>query len=121
MDWQPISEANLWQQIIEAENRMTIPQAKLWEVIKIDPVKWQETTYGKLGGGFWAVAVIGNLVVYYNDIEDGFNISHYQQYGVIADYWCNQDNLEWSVQNILDMILQGGIHFPRASPPQPIE
>lgn len=121
MDWQPISEADLWQLIIESESRMSIAQAKLWEVIKIDPKKWQEKTYGELGGGFWAVALIGNLVIYYNDIEDGFNISPYFDYGLIANYQCNQDELEWSVQYILDMILQGGIHYPRCSPPQPIE
>lgn len=117
MDWRPLSEADIWQLIIEAENRMTIPQSKLWEVMKTDPVKWQEKTYGKMGGGFWVVALIGNLVVYYNDIENGFNISQYQQFGVISDYWCNQDDLEWSVQNILDTILNGGNYFPHASPP----
>lgn len=56
-----------------------------------------------------------------NDIEDGFNISYYENYGEIADYHCNQDNLEWSVQYVLDMILQGGIHFPHALAPKPIE
>lgn len=120
MNWRPLSEADIWQLIIESENRMTIPQSKLWEVMKTDPVKWQEKTYGKMGDGFWVVALIGNLVVYYNDIENGFNISQYQQFGVISDYWCNQDELEWSVQNILDAILNGGNYFPHASPPKPI-
>lgn len=89
MNWQPISEADLWQLIIEAKSRMSISQAKLWEVIKINPFKWKEKTYGELGGGFWAVALIGQLVVYYNDIEDGFNISSFYHYGVVADYQCN--------------------------------
>lgn len=39
MNWKPISEADLWQLIIEAKSRMSISQAKLWEVIKINPFK----------------------------------------------------------------------------------
>lgn len=88
MNWKPFSEANLWQLIIEAKSRMSISQAKLWEVIKINPVNG-EKTYGESRGGFWAVALIRQLVVCYNDIEDGFNISSFYHYGVVADYQCN--------------------------------
>lgn len=54
---------------------MSVPQQRLWEAIKVTPVKWHEPTYGIDGGGFWVVAIYGSTVVWYNDIEEGFNAS----------------------------------------------
>jgi hypothetical protein len=74
-----------------------------------------------LGGGFWAVALVGQTVVWFNDIEDGFNRSHYTTHGTIGAYWCNQDQLEWTVQHILNAIESGSDTGPFAGPPQPLE
>ena len=38
---------------------------------------WASHPYGDLGGGFWVVALLGETVVWFNDIEDGFNRSHF--------------------------------------------
>lgn len=45
--------------------------------------------------GFWAIAVIENRVLWYNDIEEGFNVSNFTEPGTIpsTEYWCNQDEL----------------------------
>lgn len=107
MSWEPISEADLWDRINSACDRMTPKQSKIWEVIQIHPQKWKEKTYGELGGGFWVVAIIGKSVVWFNDIEDGFNQSSYNEFGKIAEYWCNQDELEWAVQNIICLLNDG--------------
>lgn len=69
-----------------------------WNLIKIAPRKWQEKEYGNEGGGFWAVAILGNVVVFYNDIEEGFNLSSYNTYGHISEYWCEQSELDWTVK-----------------------
>jgi hypothetical protein len=61
-----------------------------WERIRIEPEKWQCSPWGDEGGGFWAVALLRGEVVWYNDIEDGFNTSPFTTRGVIAKYWCNQ-------------------------------
>jgi len=119
MDWQPISEASLWNLINAAEIRMNISQARLWEVIRIEPAKWSEASYGKEGNGFWVVAVIGDTVVWYNDIEHGFNRSKYSSFGSIGEYWCNQDELELTLQFILDAIETGQDSAPRVGPPMP--
>jgi len=121
MDWEPISEAALWDKIIDAEGRMNPQLFRLWEAIRITPEKWNETSYGALGGGFWVVAIIGNRAIWFNDIEDGFNCSSYIVLGKLAEYWCNQDELEHAVQNILTLI-EIGIDFSvRCSPPIPGE
>jgi len=120
MSWTPLPEVDLWDMINAASERMTLEQSRLWEIIKIDPQKWSERTYGELGGGFWAVAVIGNSVIWFNDIEDGFNRSTYTEYGEIAEYLCNQDKLEVAVQNLVNHIKDRYFSGGRTSPPKPM-
>lgn len=45
------------------------------------------------GGGFWVIAIIEKFILWYNDIEEGFNTSSFTQEGTIGQYWCNQDTL----------------------------
>jgi hypothetical protein len=78
---------------------------RLWAAIKVPPAKWAEQTYGEVGGGFWVVAIIGNRVIWFNDIEDGFNCSSYVVVGKLAEYICNQDELEIAVQDVLTMFV----------------
>ena len=108
LPWKPISEVDIWDELNKAGERMTPPQRKFWEGIRIDPEKWQQHPYGDLGGGFWAVGIIGRRVVWYNDIEEGFNHSKYANYGEISEYWCNQDHLEWAVQALMTRMDDGG-------------
>lgn len=121
MDWAPISEAKLWDKIISAEGRMNLQVLRLWETIKILPEKWSEQTYGTVGGGFWVVAIIGNRVIWFNDIEDGFNCSSYVVAGKLAEYFCNQDELEIAVQHVLTIIETGRDAIARCSVPIPGE
>lgn len=91
--WTPISYDELNRKILEFEKTQMGELYNFWSTIKIDPAKWEEETYSLEGGVFWAVALIGKLVIWYNDIEEGFNISKYNDYGIISEYWCNQDEL----------------------------
>ena len=95
--WTPISLAELEELILKGESKLEGELLNFWNLIKIVPQKWQETEYGDEGGGFWVVAIFGNAVVYYNDIEEGFNVSTYQAYGHISEYWCEQSELDWIV------------------------
>ena len=120
MDWKPISEADLWDDINGAYERMSLQQRKVWEVVKIQPEKWQQEPWGNEGKGFWVVAIIGNSVIWFNDIEDGYNQSTYTKYGEFDDYWCNQDELEWAVQKIINMLKDSYDSTGRMGPPQAI-
>jgi len=118
MDWEPISEAKLWDKLNAAASRMDAQQERLWEAIRIPPEKWEHDPYGKIGGGFWAVGLLGKRVLWYNDIEEGFNSSTYSRYGHIDEYWCNQDELEHTVQHLLNLIANGSDSAPRCTPPR---
>ena len=121
MTWKPLPEEELHDMLNSAWRRMSLPQRRLWEAIRIEPQKWASHPYGDLGGGFWAVALLGQTVVWFNDIEDGFNRSHYTTHGAIGAYWCNQDQLEWTVQHILNTIESGSDTGPFTGPPQSLE
>ncbi|WP_230141937.1 hypothetical protein [Pedobacter sp. Bi36] len=84
--WTPISLIELEEWISRGESKLEGEPLNFWNLIKIVPQKWQEKEYGKEAGGFWVVAIFGNAVVFYNDIEDGFNISPYAAYGQISEY-----------------------------------
>jgi hypothetical protein len=91
--WEPLSEQSLIDMVEEAELFMTSGCQRFWNHIKINHQKWRLSPEGDLGGGFWVVALIGNTCIYYNDIEDGFNISSYTTFGQIGNYYCNQSDL----------------------------
>ena len=103
-----------------AWERMTAAQRRLWEALRIDPEKWQQHPWGDAGGGFWVVGLIGRTVIWYNDIEGGFNRSRYSQYGEIGAYWCNEDELEGTVQHLLNEIETGQPSGTYSGPPEPI-
>jgi len=106
-DWEPISEVALRGRIAQGEARMSSSQLRLWEAIRIEPEKWQQNPYGDAGNGFWVVALVGRTVIWYNDIEEGFNRSSYSAYGQIEDYWCNQDELELTVEYLVSSLERG--------------
>jgi hypothetical protein len=120
MNWQPLTEAELWDRINDACDRMSPEQRKIWEIIKIPPAKWSQEPYGNEGNGFWIVALIGSSVIWYNDIEEGFDRSLYSEHGRIAEYWCNRDRLERAVQHVMNLIRDGHYSAGRAGPPKPV-
>jgi len=123
MDWQAISEDRLLSLLNEARMRMSWPERRFWDAISIPPHKWQQHPFGEFGGGFWVVAVVGPQVVWYNDIEDGFNRSRFQQFGTIPEdeYGCNQDVLELPIRQLLSWITTGHDVAARFGPPRPGE
>ncbi|RYZ40553.1 MAG: hypothetical protein EOP49_29460 [Sphingobacteriales bacterium] len=79
-----------------------------WSFIRIEPRRWLEPTMADDIGGFWSVAVFGNKVLYYNEYEEGFNVSRYTSYGTIAEYHSNQNDL----YDTVTVIYSGLAHEP---------
>ena len=102
--WEPISLNELEINILKGELELKGELLNFWNLIKIKPQKWQEKEYGEEGGGFWVVAIFGDEVIYYNDIEEGFNVSPYETYGHIKEYWCNQFELNWTIIGLYERI-----------------
>ena len=114
------TEAEIWDAINESYELMTLEQRRMWEVIKVSPQKWSQEPYGNEGGGFWVVAIIGNSVIWFNDIEDEFNRSSFSEPERINEYYCNQDRLEWQIQNVINQIRDGYDSAGYCGAPEPI-
>ena len=116
--WEPISFEDLYDKIIATEVRLANEIERFWQLIRVEPNKWQEKKYGGEGGGFWIVAICGSRVIWYNDIEDGFNISKYHKYGEFEEYWCNQSELDDAIKQLYNCMKFGDDYIIQAGPPQ---
>jgi hypothetical protein len=110
----PISLADLVA-TIDKDLDDCMPELRaLYERSGICPEKWTCSQWGEHTGGFWAIAVLDNRVLWYNDIEEGFNVSPFSHWGEIGDYVCNQDQLRWALPRLIGEL---GV---RLGAPQPI-
>jgi hypothetical protein len=92
MTWKPLSRQELESLMEEGLAEAGDLLRTAWERIRVEPRKWLCSPWGDEGGGFWVVAEMGDQVVWFNDIEDGFNISAFTTPGVIDEYNCNQQS-----------------------------
>ena len=117
MTWKPIVLGELESKILRELLDCSVPERQLFARVRIPPTKWKLPNWGDEGGGFWAVAVYLDRVLWFNDIEDGFNVSTFELPGEIpaGEYACNQDELRHAVPKLVSGRGQ------RLGPPQPIE
>lgn len=94
MKWAPLTLKALEDMIVQGLEGMDDAVRVAWEAMRIEPEKWQCSPWGDEGGGFWAVAAKDGYVVWYNDIENGFNISQFTKRGIIDEYLCNETTFE---------------------------
>lgn len=118
--WHPISRDDLLSLIATGESAMAPDLLAFWGQIRLDPVKWSLPPWGDQGGGFWVVGIIGQQVVWYNDIEDGFNRGCFERFGRIKDYWCDQLELDQCVHWVFAEFHGEKRQPHRAGPPEPI-
>lgn len=100
MTWQPIGLTEL-QALIERDlAECSDEQRAYFARVSFAPQKWSHAPEGELGGGFWALAMDADRVLWYNDIEDGFNVSRFVRRGEIPrdEYAANQSPLRWGVR-----------------------
>jgi len=60
-----------------------------------------EDDEGSRGAGFWVVGVLEKTVLWYNDIEEGFNLSSFKSWGKISEYRTKKDDLEVALKQLM--------------------
>lgn len=96
MAWTPIAKNELeeiidkqlsecFPEFIEIFNKYIIP-------LQLSPI----VRYKRLEAVF-IVARNQNGVLYYEDVEEGFNFSPINEDGMILEHWCNQDSLRIAI------------------------
>ena len=100
--WKPAEKSRILKDIYYCELILSLQPShlKFWEYVRIEPEKWIEKTFGQEGGGFWVVGMLGKKVIYYNDIEEGYNLSPFTNYGEIDDYLSGQMELHEMVESL---------------------
>jgi hypothetical protein len=93
--------------VCASETLMSSTEQRLWNLARIHPAKWRQEPWANAGDGVWVVGILGRQVIWYNDIECGFNISHYVSYGTIEQYFCNQDELHYVISALCRQIETG--------------
>jgi len=110
--WSPLPQEKLLGLAEDAELDTTPAEQHFWSLVRVPPSKWQLHPWGDDGGGFWVVGVLGRQVIWYNDIEDGFNVSRYSIPGTIDEYWCGQSLLRHVVASLTTEIVKRGTSEP---------
>ena len=99
MTWTPLGRDEL-QRIVERHLAdCSGDELEYFASVAIEPERWRQSPWGDESGGFWAVAVDADQVLWFNDIEEGFNVSRFSERGTIPEreYWCNQDPLRFAL------------------------
>ena len=91
--WEPINFDDISKKIEESQNKIDVSLLAFWNLIKIIPERWESKHFENESTSFWVIAIFGKCVIYYNDIEEGFNISTFECYGEIKNYLCEEFDL----------------------------
>jgi len=102
-----MTESEMTKFLADSETSLEPPARRLWQLIRTPPVRWQLPPWGDAFGGFWVVGFFGQSVVWYNEIEEGFNCSQFENRGVIGNYFCNQDDVFHTMNALLSWIEVG--------------
>lgn len=100
MDWTPISLQELNNIIETSVTFMDTEVLSFWNSIKIIPEKRQTSYYSK-DDYFWIVGKTKKHLIYYNDIEEGFNISKNNNSHEIEIVSAEQDELHFALIKLL--------------------
>ena len=99
MKWRPLSLMELREIIAHQLDHCSEELRAYLDSVAFEPAKWRQSPFGDEGSGFWAIASDQGRVLWYNDIEEGFNVSTFTDPGTFPDgeYWCYQDELKDAV------------------------
>lgn len=79
---------------------MNESERSFWNQIKVKPQLWKASPSGINKYAFWVVGIFGQRVVWYNNIEEGFELSEYASIGTINEYQATQAELHSVVKRM---------------------
>ena len=100
--WTAFPKKDLMMELFLAEQNLDNKTEQLWNSIKIKPEVW--ACFDVIEDNFWVVALTGNYIVWYNDIEEGFSISKFVEKGKIKQYQAIKNDLNTALIKLLNHI-----------------
>lgn len=97
-NWTAFPKKDLMMELFMAEQNLDDETLLFWNKIKINPEVWK--CIDVIEDNFWIVAKFHNYVIWYNDIEEGFNISKFITEGDILTYTALKQELHISIDKL---------------------
>ena len=94
-NWISFPKKELMLDIYLGEQNMDDNTLLFWSQVKISPEIWRSTDF--IEDDFWVVALHENYLIWYNDIEEGFDISRFKIKGEILEYGASHNELNFAV------------------------
>ena len=94
-NWINFPKKDLELEIYFSEQNMEDETLLFWNEIKISPEIWKCNDV--IEDNFWVVALCENYLIWYNDIEEGFDISRFKIKGEILEYGASHNELNFAV------------------------
>ena len=95
--WEPISASELEQLVAHQLQECPPGLAAVFEAHRVPPFRAPIKRNGRTEAVF-VVAQRGAEVMYFEDVEDGFNFSPISPGGEILEHRCNQDELKYALR-----------------------
>ena len=116
VDWKPATVAEV-KQILEVDLAACDPeQLAVFERYAVEPYPAPILRYGQTESVIVVARRNGEEVIYWEDVEEGFNVSPIDRSGTILEHWCNQDQLPFA----LNAWVEGRSLSGRFGPARPI-
>ncbi len=105
-NWINFPKKDLMLEIYFSEQNMEDKTLLFWNQIKISPEIWKCDDV--IEDNFWVVALCENYLIWYNDIEEGFNISKFKIKGEIVEYNASKNELNLAIETFKNIINKKG-------------
>jgi hypothetical protein len=95
-DWQPATIEEVNEIVARDLKDCDAEQLAAFNKYRIEPFSAPIGRYGNVESVV-VVARKGDQVIYYEDVEDGFNVSPLSPDGQILEHWCNDHELRFAL------------------------
>ena len=79
-----VTAAQLRGRLLMEEAGLAEDWLAFWESIRIDPDIWSSPASSDYGFGFWALALHGQDVVWFDSLREGFAVSSWTRHGALG-------------------------------------
>jgi len=96
----------LAEEISQAEKQLSElgkPYLRLWQTLKVDPVRWPQQEYADAGQA-WVIAIKGSECLCFNMIEEGWGWVAYSSWGELTEFHWEQDEIQYAISKIYSKI-----------------
>ncbi|HEY4540624.1 MAG TPA: hypothetical protein VIG94_11540 [Faecalibacter sp.] len=101
-NWTALPKKDLMMELFMAEQELEHTNETFWNSIKCSPEIWH--CKDVIDDNFWVIAKWKTFIVWYNDIEEGFNLSSFKRDGEFLQYQASKQGLNEALKKLKQKI-----------------